>query len=118
MKGGINALKFQIIDPDLFGVAFSSGFISVFNTQLQETFVVKAHTGEVTDLCFSPLNNKLCCSCSTDQTVKLYDVIEKKSVKSIQTPISNTSCSFSPDGQMIGLGGAAGEIAIFGLRSL
>jgi WD40 repeat protein len=88
-----------VVSPHLFGVCFKKGFLSIYNTKkLEEIFQVKAHMGEAMDLAFSPLNDKLVCTVGSDETMKLFDVIEKKSVKGVQVSFKASSCCFAPDG--------------------
>ena len=74
--------------------------------------------GEAMDLAFSPLNDKLVCTVGSDETMKLFDVIEKKSVKGVQVSFKASSCCFAPDGQAVAIGGMTGELAYFSLRTL
>lgn len=66
---------------------------------------LRGHSDIVWDLAFSP-NGKLLASVSSDKTAKVWDWQNRELLKSLDFPSEVVSVSFSPDGQILAVGGA------------
>ena len=47
---------------------------------------LRTHTGAVTSLTFSPVNELLLCSAGTDAQIVFYDINQSKSIKALKCP--------------------------------
>ena len=74
---------------------------------------LRGHTEAVTALAFSP-DDRLLASGSADQTVKLWDAVTGKEVRSMRGHEKSVTClAFSPDGKRLASGGADSTVKIW-----
>ena len=76
------------------------------------------HTGTVTGLAFSPVNELLLCSAGLDCKALFYDVQAKKLVKSVTCEAPVCSLDFMNDGFTVAVGTQNGKVLIYDLRAL
>lgn len=84
--------------------------ISVWNVSAMETLhVLDGHTKEVFWLSISP-NGSMLASCSSDQTLKMWDIVTGKLLRSLDKGTCNVE--FSPDGKYLLVSGSGAGIEL------
>ena len=81
-------------------------------------FILAGHTNPITRVSFSSVDTNVCLSCSTDKTIRLWDVVSRKKLASAQISGTPTSFCFSPDGRQVAMGGSDDVIRMFNARDL
>ena len=74
--------------------------------------ILEGHTENVYSLSFSP-DGALLATGSWDETVKLWDVVTRSSIATVQHPSRVYSMAFSPDGEILASGSRDGTVRLW-----
>lgn len=74
--------------------------------------VLSGHEGEIKGLDFSPDSERLV-SISYDKTVRLWDILNGKELRSLRGPSRGTSVGYCPEGQFIVAGFENGDVRVW-----
>ena len=120
-SSGIRAVRFSPFRRSHLAAAGEEGVVELYDTARSDapslaTFT--QHTGTITGLAFSPVNELLLCSAGLDCRALFYDVQAKKLVKSVTCEAPICSLDFMNDGFTLAAGTQTGKVLIYDLRAL
>lgn len=92
-------------------------YIIVIKNENNKTWILKGHKSKVLALEFSP-NGKILASASADNTVKLWNPVTRKCIKTFQGHTNDVTClTFSPDGKKLFSGSADGTARVWHVQT-
>lgn len=115
---GVTQLQWSPFHDGHVAVADVSGRVAIWDVARKDCILSQPmyHSGAVTGLAYSPLNDKLFVTASRDQQLKFMDVRAGRNIHSIDTNITLTALSFRFDGVTLAVGTLLGSILIYDLR--
>eukprot|EP00794_Sanderia_malayensis_P006018 gene6018-6717_t len=115
----VRGVQYSYFKKTLLGTASDDGSMNLWDTNTKQLIkeFKNEHRLPATGICFSPANDMLVCSIGIDKKIVFYDVVGKKSVKSITTDSPLTSVDFLYNGACLAVGSATGKLYLYDLRS-
>jgi hypothetical protein len=118
----LGALQWAPFHPSLLAVGAADGSVAVWSirpsadSDLTPQHVFNDHAGACTGLQWSPVNQHLLASCSSDAMLLFYDVTKQCMVRTIRLQRALTAMSFASSGVHLAAGTGDGELLVFDLR--
>ncbi|TAL67629.1 MAG: choice-of-anchor D domain-containing protein, partial [Bacteroidetes bacterium] len=107
-----------VYSPDGSKLAVAHGyFISIIDMNSYNViYTFTGHTNFVNSVAFSPDGTRLA-SCSSDKTIKLWDIISGTEIQTFPGQNSVSSIAFSPDGSMLASGHGDSTVKLWDINS-
>ncbi|ESO05216.1 hypothetical protein HELRODRAFT_191412 [Helobdella robusta] len=117
-KSAIRCLRFSYFCSNLLATVSDDGATRLWDatTRTHQHTYKNTHGAPATSLAFSPFNQLLMLTAGLDKKVVCYDVISKKSLKSVSVDTPLTSIDIFPDGITVAVGTTRGQIIFYDLR--
>lgn len=116
---GLRTLKFSYFKKNILATSGDNGVVAVWDIkkgELYHAFDKSSHSNTCTGVVFSPTNELLLWSAGLDAKIQFFDILEKKTVKTIEANEAISALSFFTDGITIAAGTPTGKIYIYNLK--
>ena len=118
--------QFSPHDSNIIAVGTQCGSVHLWNLKDSGINVAlpyyscqSSHSGAVTSLAFSPVNQVLLSSCGLDGKIQFYDIVKQKEVQGFHVPSAATSMAYHQvDWTKCAVGLDTGEVYLYDLRKL
>lgn len=115
----LRTLKFSYFKKNFLATSGDNGIVMIWDikkSELYHAFDKSSHSNTCTRIIFSPTNELLLCSAGLDAKIQFFDIVEKKTVKTIEANEPISSLSFYTDGITIAAGTPTGKVYIYNLK--
>ena len=117
----LGVLQWAPFHPNLLAAAATDGTVGVWAVRPAASpppphAIFEEHTLACTGLAWSPVNQHLLATCSSDASLLFYDVTKCTLVRTIQLEVPLTSLAFASNGVHCAVGSGGGELLVFDLR--
>ncbi|XP_065067084.1 protein NEDD1-like [Rhopilema esculentum] len=115
----VRGIQFSNFQKNLLATASDDSAINLWDVSTKQLVAEfkDEHKLPSNGVCFSPANDMLMCSIGIDKKIVFYDVVGKKTIKSINTDAPLTSVDFFHNGSSLIVGTATGKLQLYDLRS-
>jgi len=115
----IRGIKFSNFLKQILATASDDSAVNIWDISTKQ--IVKEYAQEhrmpASGVSFSPANDMLMCSFGIDKKIVFYDVVGKKTIKTITTDAPLTSADFYHNGSTLAVGASTGKLYLFDLRA-